>query len=62
MKTTRIITMASVLIGFCAGMIIKDYVDHPEDFVLMDYFALLCLILGMGLFIFGHLAGRKFAE
>lgn len=59
MKTTRIITMASVLIGFCAGVIIKAYIDNPEDFTLLDHFALVCLIIGMGLFIIGHLKSRK---
>lgn len=62
MKTTRIITMASVLVGFCAGAIIKAYIDDPEDFVLMDYFGVLCVIVSMGLFIFGHLKTKKSAE
>ena len=61
MKTMRIITMASVLIGFCAGAIIKAYMDNPEAFALMDYFGVLCVIVSMGLFIFGHLKTKNSA-
>ena len=62
MKTARIITVASIFIGFCVGVIIKAYMDNPEDFVLMDYFGVLCVIVSMGLFIFGHLKTKKSAE
>ena len=61
MNTTRIITVASIFIGVCAGAIIKVYIDNPEDFVLMDYFGVLCVIVSMGLFIFGHLKTKKSA-
>ena len=59
MKTSRIITLATVIIGLCVGVMIKAYFDNPEDFAFMDHFGLLCLILGMGLFIFGHLRSKK---
>ena len=61
MKTARIITMASILIGVCVGAIIKAYVDNPEAFALMDYFGVLCVIVSMVLFIFGHLKTKKSA-
>lgn len=59
MKNTRIITMASILIGFCAGYMIKVYFDAPESFAFKDHFALICLIISMVLFIIGHLKFKK---
>lgn len=53
--------MASIFIGFCIGVIIKAYMDSPEAFALMDYFGVLCVIVSMGLFIFGHLNTKKSA-
>lgn len=55
MKNTRIITVASILIGFCVGVIIKAYIDNPGNFAFMDHLALLCIIVSMALFIIGHL-------
>lgn len=38
MKNARVITIASILIGFCLGIMIKSYINAPEDFVWMDSF------------------------
>lgn len=59
MKKTRILTMASVLIGICAGYMIKVYLDAPESFAFKDHFALVCIIIAMVLFIIGHLASKE---
>lgn len=51
--------MASVLIGICAGYMIKVYLDAPESFAFKDHFALVCIIIAMVLFIIGHLASKE---
>ena len=51
--------MASILIGICAGYMINAYIDSPETFALKDHFGLISVIIGMILFIVGHLRFRK---
>jgi len=62
MKNTRILTIASVIIGVCAGYMIQEYLHAPESFAIKDHLALICLIIGMVLFILGHLKFKKSSD
>jgi hypothetical protein len=55
MNKTRAIILAAVLMGICAGYMVKVYFGDPEGFSFKDHLALMGVMISMVMFITGHL-------
>jgi hypothetical protein len=61
-KKKRILIAATVLIGVSVGLIIQDYLHNVASFSLGNHVSSIALIIGMILFIAGHLWGPSEAN